>query len=68
MNSHYRDSVFNNNFRYIDWSGGGSHPKLLTTEDYEKIIATDNILGRKFNMDIDEHMLDLLDERNKVLV
>jgi len=57
----------NNNFRYIDWSGGGSHPKLLLTEDYEKIIATDNIIGRKFNMDIDENILDLLDKHNNVV-
>jgi len=64
MNSPYRDVVFNNNFRYIDWSGGGSHPKLLKTEDYENIIATDNILGRKFNMDIDENILNLLDKHN----
>jgi len=64
MNSPYRDIVLNNNFRYIDWSGGGSHPKLLKTEDYENIISTDNILGRKFNMDIDENILNLLDKHN----
>jgi hypothetical protein len=67
MNSPYKDSVLNNNFRYIDWSGGGSHPKLLLTEDYEKIIATDNIIGRKFNMDVDENILDLLDKHNSVV-
>ena len=68
LNSHYRNSVINENYRYIDWSGGGSHPKLLITEDFEKIIATDNILGRKFNMDVDAHVLDLLDEHNNVTV
>jgi len=65
MNSHWKEQVHNNNYRYIDWSGGGSHPKLLTTEDYEKIIVTDNILGRKFNMDVDAHVLDLIDEHNR---
>jgi hypothetical protein len=68
MNSHWKDSVVNNNYRYIDWSGGGSHPKLLTTGDYEKIITTDNILGRKFNMQVDENILNLLDEHNSILV
>jgi len=66
MNSHWKEQVHNNNYRYIDWSGGGSHPKLLTTEDYEKIIATDSILGRKFNMDVDAHVLDLIDEHNSI--
>ena len=64
MNSHWKEQVNNNNYRYIDWSGGGSHPKPLITEDYEKIIATDNILGRKFSLDIDPHVLDLIDEHN----
>ena len=64
MNSPYKDDVINNNYRYVDWSGGGAHPKMLLTEDYEKIIATDNIIGRKFNMDIDGNILDLLDKHN----
>jgi len=64
MNSPYKDSVLNNNYRYVDWSAGGGHPKLLLTEDYEKIITTDNIIGRKFNMDIDGNILDLLDKHN----
>lgn len=64
MNSHWKDQVHNNNYRYIDWSGGGSHPKLLTTDDYEKIVATDNILGRKFNISIDANVLNLIDEHN----
>src|ERR1700748_2310228 len=66
MNSHWKEQVHNNNYRYIDWSGGGSHPKLFTTDDYEKIIATDNILGRKFNMDIDANVLDLIDKHNSI--
>jgi hypothetical protein len=66
MNSPYKDSVLNNNFRYVDWSAGGGHPKLLLTEDYEKIIATDNIIGRKFNMDTDGNILDLLDKHNSI--
>ena len=64
MNSHWKSQVLNNNFRYIDWSGGGSHPKLLTTDDFEAISATDNILGRKFNMSVDAHVLDMIDEEN----
>lgn len=64
MNSPYRDQITNNNYRYTDWSGGGSHPKLLTTEDFDKIISSEAIFGRKFNIDIDENILDLIDEAN----
>jgi len=64
MNSHYKDAVINNNYRYIDWSAGGSRPKTLVTEDYGKIIASDNIFGRKFSIEVDELILDLIDEEN----
>jgi len=64
MNSPYKDSVVNNNYRYIDWSAGGSRPKTLLTEDYEKIIASDNIFGRKFSIEVDENILDLIDRDN----
>jgi hypothetical protein len=63
MNSPYALQVENNDYRYIDWSAGGSHPKLLTTEDYEKIVATDDLFARKFKMEVDTNILDLLDKR-----
>ena len=66
MNSPYKDTVINNNYRYIDWSAGGSRPKTLTADDYEKIIATDDIFGRKFSVEIDEKILDMIDEENTV--
>jgi len=64
MNSPYKDSVVNNNYRYIDWSAGGSRPKTLLTEDYEKIIASDDIFGRKFSIEVDSSILDLIDAEN----
>jgi hypothetical protein len=64
MNSKYKDAVINNNYRYTDWSEGGYRPKFLKTEDFEKIIASDCLFGRKFNIDIDPEILDMLDEYN----
>jgi hypothetical protein len=63
MNSPYVKQVENNDYRYIDWSAGGSHPKLLMAEDYDSIVATDNVFGRKFRIDHDEKILDMLDAR-----
>jgi hypothetical protein len=65
MNSPWKDQVLNNNFRYIDWTNGGSNPKVLVTEDYEKIITSDTIIGRKFNAAVDANILDLIDEHNR---
>ncbi|MEO6522695.1 MAG: beta-1,6-N-acetylglucosaminyltransferase [Mucilaginibacter sp.] len=64
MNSIYKDDVINNNYRYVDWTNGGFRPKFLATEDYDKLIASDCLFGRKFNIDIDEHILDLIDSEN----
>jgi len=64
MNSAYKNAVVNNNYRYTDWSQGGYRPKFLKTEDFENIIASDCIFGRKFNIDIDENILDMIDSYN----
>lgn len=62
MNSHYKDAVVNKNYRYIDWSAGGMNPKFLRTEDFEKLMGSDCLFARKFNIDIDNQVLDLIDE------
>ena len=61
MNSKYRSSVINNNFYYIDWSKGGSNPKTLTVDDYERLSRSDKFLARKFDISQDFKILDLLD-------
>lgn len=65
MNSPYKDVIVNNNYRYVDWSAGGARPKFLKTEDFEKITASDAFFGRKFNIDIDSNILDMIDEQCK---
>ncbi|RVU01821.1 hypothetical protein EOD41_07645 [Mucilaginibacter limnophilus] len=65
MNSHYSDQVVNNNYRYIDWSAGGVKPKTLTVADFDRIVASSDIFGGKFNIEVDEKVLDLIDAANK---
>jgi hypothetical protein len=61
MNSKFKLTVINNNFYYIDWSGGGDNPKILSADDYEKLISSDKMLARKFDIMHDRVILDLLD-------
>ena len=61
MNSKYSDTVINDNFYYIDWSNGGSNPKTLTVDDFERIISSGKMLARKFDIRQDRVILDLLD-------
>ena len=62
MNSNFRQTVINNNFYYIDWSKGGVNPKTLQTEDFELLLASDKLLARKFDMELNTEILGLLDK------
>ena len=63
MNSKFKQTVVNDNFYYIDWSKGGSNPKTLTVEDYEKMKHSGKLLARKFDISQDLVILDMLDEK-----
>lgn len=61
MNSEFRHKTINNNLRYIDWSEGNPHPKLLTIEDIPKLDQSSALFARKFDQNIDSGVLDYLD-------
>lgn len=61
LNSPYKDEVVNNDYRYIDWSAGGGHPKTLGIEDFERIKGSDDLFGRKFVADGEGELFDCLD-------
>ena len=64
MNSSFKDTVVPENYRYIDWSRGGSNPKILTVQDFNALTKTDMLLARKFDIKVDTKILDMLDEVN----
>ncbi len=67
MNSPFKDRVVNNHYRYINWpEPGAARPNIFVAEDFDRIMATDCIFGRKFDIDVDEKILDLLDKANGV--
>jgi hypothetical protein len=49
-NSPYRVHMANNNLRYIDWSAGGASPKTFTADDIEKLLKSDALYARKFDL------------------
>jgi len=65
MNSMYKDSVINNDLRFIIWPAGG-HPYIFTSDDYKKIESSDCLFIRKVDTRIDSTILDLID--NKILM
>jgi hypothetical protein len=47
--------------RYIDWTGGGSNPKVLTMQDLPYLLDTKAHFARKFDDRVDAAILDELD-------
>jgi hypothetical protein len=62
MNSSYKNKVVNNNYRYIDWSAGGANPKVLGIEDAERIMKSEMLFARKFDMTNKPAILDFIDK------
>ena len=62
-NSRFRESLVNDNLRYIDWSAAEPSPKLLVADDLDHLLKSGKLFARKFDMDKNPEILDLLDEK-----
>lgn len=64
MNSPLKDSAFNDDFRYLERKKfkGNSHPEILTVSDFQKITGSGKHFARKFDMETDSKILDMIDE------
>lgn len=62
MNSPFRDHIVNDNYRYIDRSNGGAHPKVLTMADQSSLQSSSRLIARKFDPTVDIRVLDWIDE------
>lgn len=60
MSSHLRDTVENENLRYIDWSREPA-PVVLGVDDLDAMLASGKLFARKFDETVDGKVLDLLD-------
>jgi hypothetical protein len=65
LNSPFKDKVVNEHLRYIDWDNiDAYHPRILTRNDFEKIKQSKKLFARKFDLTIDQDILDLIDQNN----
>ena len=53
------DNVYG--LHYIDWRNQGSHPKILTQEDFANLRDTPALFARKFDPNTSAAVLDLID-------
>ncbi|HXH82839.1 MAG TPA: beta-1,6-N-acetylglucosaminyltransferase [Candidatus Tectomicrobia bacterium] len=60
VNSPLRDTVVNDNLRYVDWSRRPA-PAVLRRDDFEAMVGSRALFARKFDVTVDAEILDLLD-------
>jgi hypothetical protein len=60
MSSELAESIVNDNLRYIDWTRG-HRPAILGTDDLEALRTSPKLFARKFDVQQDEEVLDLID-------
>jgi len=65
MNSKYAETVMNDVINYIDWTGGGCNPKILTLFDFKSLNKSSKFFARKFDIKVDSNILDRLDDQFK---
>lgn len=62
LNSHLKDTLVNDDLRYIDWKDpDAGSPAVLGRDDFERIVFSPKLFARKFDMSVDAEILDLLD-------
>jgi hypothetical protein len=58
-----RGSICNAHKRYIKWLDTTmGHPEILRKKDYDEMVNSDALFARKFDMEVDHEILDLIDE------
>jgi hypothetical protein len=60
MNSELRDTMVNDNLRYIDWTRG-RRPAILESGDFDRLRESSKLFARKFDVRHDENVLNLVD-------
>jgi hypothetical protein len=61
LNSPLAGSLINKNLWYILWSTA-HHPFVLDSSKYEDIMSTDKLFARKFDLTVDDKILDKIDQ------
>lgn len=64
LNSPLSKNMINEIYRFFDWGDKGKSPKILTSEDFPKIVASTAWFARKLDINIDTQLMDKLDQLN----
>ncbi len=63
LNSPYKNKLVNNDLRYIHFPKNSYHPEILKTNDFDKLMQSSDLFARKFDVNVDGKILDIIDEK-----
>ncbi|MGE5658573.1 MAG: beta-1,6-N-acetylglucosaminyltransferase [Actinomycetota bacterium] len=64
LNSPFKEQVINDDLRYTDWENPNPNvPATLVKTDFEKLAKSPKLFARKFDMNRDAEIFDLLDRQ-----
>ena len=58
MGAPYKNNIVNCSLRYIDWERG--EPYTFRADDYEELMNTEDLFARKFDMQVDEKIINMI--------
>ena len=61
LNSPLKDSIINNNFRFIEFEKNAVNPRVLTQADAKALLASGKFIARKFSLEQAPEIIQLLD-------
>jgi len=61
FNSPFAGNIVNNSLSYMRWVPGKAHTDVLTIHDYSTLEASDRFFARKFDAEVDEDILNMID-------
>lgn len=63
VNSHHKETIVNEHFRYIHFKDESPHPTVFTIRDSETLLQSGKFFARKFCLQVDSEILDYLDSK-----
>jgi hypothetical protein len=62
MNSPFKETIVNENKRYIKFENNELNPKILKTADADNLLKSGKFFARKFSIQEDSQILDIIDK------
>lgn len=67
VNSPLKESLVNDNLRFIDFPEGSANPRILGTVDFKEIMESEMLFARKFDITVNDEILDQIDAYPRVI-